>query len=298
MTNGVCGASCLNPDPYYCFECDNNLQQKVDITSEGEVIGLCRACAPGFFYKGVTEACKDCQISCKTCVGEGSSKCTSCQPSYGLVHKNPIDYFGHCYIGCQSGQYRDPNSFACNSCHSSCLNCQGPESNHCISCVGGGDPSPYPVGRCGYGNPLQTAASCLSKQFFLAIEPACVDCHSSCKQCSGPNDTDCTGCTTGSLTSDGKCSPCIEGKFLAEDGSCRDCHESCKTCSEEGDTNCIECKVGFLKDETQCSNSCPIGKFDKDGTCTMCHSSCQTCQSGGWMFVLLPWQGSQGQKMC
>jgi hypothetical protein len=77
----------------------------------------------------------------------------------------------------------------------------------------------------------------------------CAKCHSSCKRCSGPKETECKGCAKGFQLSKatGKCvagTRCQPGEVQvdSEDTECvEDDGTRCKTCKACTDKNCHRC---------------------------------------------------------
>jgi proprotein convertase subtilisin/kexin type 5 len=149
-------------------------------------------------------------------------------------------------------------------------------------------------------------------------EPAgCIPaCHSTCKTCDGPTETDCLSCHPWSVYNSGlksceipchgncetcfgtavnQCMTCAAPLVISTESRC--CHASCLTCYDIIDEACVTCHPGFflgtLNDMCEgcdascvtCSGSannqcltCPSTSFlNGSNECEACHSSCDTC---------------------
>ena len=89
-------------------------------------------------------------------------------------------------------------------------------------------------------------------------------CHSSCKKCKGPSNTQCTLCDSSTN--------------LYYTGECLICFPTCATCDGTYYNNCSSCieNLNLLNNQCLCIDE---GKYpDSLGNCNgFCESSCQTC---------------------
>ena len=101
-------------------------------------------------------------------------------------------------------------------------------------------------------------------------------CHESCKNCTGPIDTQCIECQTGyEKNEDGKC---IKLPY--------NCHKNCQKCrgpsTNEDEQNCTSCKYDLLleKEKGNCFKECPeIGYYENNKYCEKCVSPCESCKN-------------------
>ena len=90
-------------------------------------------------------------------------------------------------------------------------------------------------------------------------------CHSSCKTCSGPLESNCLSCDIAVEANpfylyNGKCiSQCPEGTFISTDENenkiCKKCYKNCKTCEDIGnadDMKCSSCPDNNIINEQNC----------------------------------------------
>ena len=122
-----------------CLKCNDNCQQ----CDENLV---CLQCFPGFFYdedgcvqfcpenkySDTNYVCQYCYQDCFDCSSYGENQCLSCKsPKYfdGLQFS--------CVENCSGSQYGNYQNSRCSQCHSDCIQCFGPDSNNCLSCMSG-----------------------------------------------------------------------------------------------------------------------------------------------------------------
>ena len=101
-----------------------------------------------------------------------------------MIHVNiviiivKLVFLNHQYVHhVQRGKYLDFD-FTCNSCDNSCVLCNSPSSNNCISCNSG----------------------------YYISSNTCLKCSSNCLTCSGSAST-CTSCNPGDVLSSNTCGP-------------------------------------------------------------------------------------------
>ncbi|XP_014677468.1 PREDICTED: proprotein convertase subtilisin/kexin type 5-like [Priapulus caudatus] len=110
----------------------------------------------------------------------------------------------------------------------------------------------------------------------------CGSCHSLCKTCVGPRETDCVTCFHGTfLDMSGSCvDACPAGQYPSSSGErvCLPCNNMCLLCSGGDDADCRSCRPGLHLDNGHCVASCPHGKYAAStGRCEPCHASCAGC---------------------
>ena len=214
--------------------------------------------------------------------------CTECQPNFYL--QSPA---------------------VCAPCHSSCLTCDGPNSDDCLTCKDSNKKINGPISGvclCADPNCFNCAASspactvCKPSFFFDPVEAICKICNPSCQTCTGPSASDCLTCnnlnyqlaspTDNSCICKTKdcqecsdpsspCQRCTVGFTLdTSDQICKTCHSSCKECSALGPNSCTACQIDKTL-FTQTSTACSPTSTDS-GCCFSCLvSDCLTCQSDG-----------------
>eukprot|EP01022_Parablepharisma_sp_SALTPOND_P021517 TRINITY_DN426_c0_g1_i1.p1 TRINITY_DN426_c0_g1~~TRINITY_DN426_c0_g1_i1.p1 ORF type:complete len:1419 (+),score=48.84 TRINITY_DN426_c0_g1_i1:473-4729(+) len=174
----------------------------------------------------------------------------------------------------------------CLDCHSTCGECADPgDIQKCTTCDAADDrvigPSPGPC------EPLP----CPTHMAESADGINCLDCHSSCVECSSPADLNkCTSCPTDELlvgATEGYCAdecPTHTAKDPMNLSHCLECDGTCEECNEPGNsakcTKCTSPKLLHGETEGECiSPPCP-DHYALDSTgkrCLGCHSSCNTC---------------------
>ncbi|GFY74626.1 extracellular matrix protein FRAS1 [Trichonephila inaurata madagascariensis] len=299
---GEC-ATCLKSDQSYCLDC----KDRGRFLHQGKCIIEC----PVGYYGDENKECKSCSLSCKTCFGNMTSQCSSCEKGY-LLQK------GRCVKSCDSNFYASEGY--CFECHESCLSCVGPNSSDCISCALSGQllQDGTCVDECighfyvadGYCLACnESCARCLKDgtcqfcedSFYLEeeycvpectpgyykfIDAYCLPCHDECQSCFGPLPYQCTSCPFGQFLLENSCVwDCGQGYFgdLGA-GICGTCHPDCRSClGGASKDKCLTCSSGYLLPYIgthfgNCVEECPIGYYLTDnGNCAMCYETCGTC---------------------
>ena len=242
----------------------------------------------------VSGVCTSCDVSCATCTAVGPSGCSSCSGSNYLyettcVTQCPSGFYRYegnvCVQVCPPGFFITSDSLDCDACNQDCALCSGPTSYDCIDC-----PSDLPLllpsGACadvcgtgqflymdvcmvqcpdgyyGFEENYTCIATCPSGYFITT--DLCLQCDSTCVECSGPTSTDCTVCPTSLpyLLPSGACgTACLTGQYLYE-------------------TSClIQCPSGYYGFEGNytCIQTCPSGYFITGDLCLECDSTCEEC---------------------
>ena len=175
---------------------------------------------------------RDC-ISCDT-----YETCQACESTTSYLEDN------NCI--CLPGYGRKNKAERCSKCHSTCLTCNGPNPEDCLSCHAGtkldGD--------------APSTCICEDGWYQDPVYDQCRQCHPTCFQCVGPRPDDCIEChENGSLAAEAPAEcVCNEGYYLsAATGKCLACHPTCKNCTGPHATDCYECKFGaYLTREGEC----------------------------------------------
>ncbi|KAL4469881.1 hypothetical protein ABPG72_011102 [Tetrahymena utriculariae] len=290
--NNICVANCdlnqaqyidqSNPLQYYCKQCSNFCQNCTDQLN-------CSVCIQGYYLND--NKCFQCDSSCLSCFGQGSSSCSICsqsgyyistklnnqcvpqcdttQAQYVDSNTNPQQYYCRqcsesclicnnstsCTI-CKQGYYLNGN--ICSPCDSSCLSCFGPGSNNCLICQ-----------QSGYYISIKQNNICIlqcdtSQQQYVdnttnLQQMYCKQCDKSCLTCS--NGTSCLTCNDGDYIIGSLCSQCQLGYFMT-DNQCTKCDDSCQSCSGQGPSNCVVCsQLDFYISSSQnniCVSQCDL----------------------------------------
>lgn len=82
-------------------------------------------CPQGYF--GFNKLCNLCDVTCKTCFGEDTIDCLSC-------NNNLILWKNKCIPTCLGNTYHDILSNECKYCNNECVACNGPNNNNCLVC--------------------------------------------------------------------------------------------------------------------------------------------------------------------
>lgn len=232
----------------------------------------------------------------------GIEGCIECDEYYGCYTCTDG------YIDSENPNYGIDDAFymICAKCHTSCKTCEtdyDQNGDECTSCHEGfyldqKRCKPCPTQNCykcdGNNNKDHVCLQC--KPGYTFFENECKPCHTTCSECSGPEDYQCTKCAQGYVfyspsedkkycyqcdpnckicqTFD-KCNECKEG-YYEMNGKCYQCHSSCKNCKGGDITNCTECKENSYFYGNQCRTCDPNCKTCKD--MRNLRTSCFECQ--------------------
>ena len=195
---------CNGPTAKDCLSCNDikflNLQTKQ----------CSYDCPEGYFGDLETTHCKSCSPGCKKC--KNSAECLACGPDLLLVGNS-------CQMQCPAGQFRSKSN-SCEPCDGMCKECALSATN-CIKCH---DHEVLSEGNC--------ASICPTGTFLLQNTRSCVQCHSSCKTCTGPAADDCTGCRAASVMVNSRClAYCPSDHYFDKEANrCQPCDYYCSTC--------------------------------------------------------------------
>ncbi|EAR96334.2 latrophilin/CL-like GPS domain protein (macronuclear) [Tetrahymena thermophila SB210] len=288
---GFCLTQC--PVGYYASDSTQSCVQCVKPCSLCTSSTMCQACQIGYYLQSnynsskvlVSSSCMMCNNVCNDCSAGTASDCMSC--------KSPLSLQGNqCQQQCNIGYYSNQgicllcsqNCLQCTSasyctvcaqgyisiqgvcqlCNFKCSSCFGLNETQCYSCV-----SPYYL----YQSTCQlTCPDQFFKQTLTDSQNVqhniCQKCSSSCFNCFGIGDNQCTSCLT--------------GYYVTSSKTCSQCSQLCNTCSQDS-TLCTSCPLGqFLYNQT-CVQTCPPGFYgsDQDNKCHQCNSPCSTCTGPG-----------------
>ncbi|XP_075416639.1 proprotein convertase subtilisin/kexin type 5 isoform X2 [Tenrec ecaudatus] len=115
--------TCRGPRSVDCQSCDTFFFL---LRSKGKCL---RTCPEHYYAAQSTQTCERCHPACDKCKGKGALDCLSCVWSYHLVG-------GICTSDCLTGNYRvgEGETFDCEKCHESCMECKGPGAKNCTVC--------------------------------------------------------------------------------------------------------------------------------------------------------------------
>ncbi|KAL4449881.1 hypothetical protein ABPG74_015000 [Tetrahymena malaccensis] len=223
-------------------------------------------CSPGKFSNKSTNNCDLCdKKKCKECE-DSSTKCTKCNQNMYLHEYS-------CYATCPKGYYADLSSGKCAHCNSSCETCFGPNADQCTNCKG--DLLFDPVSQ-------KCVDKCQQKYYADKENNQCIECDSSCLECSGSLSNECTKCSDKLILFNQECiSNCPDQYFKDPNAyNCISCDSSCFNCKDSSPNSCTACKGNlFLTPTKQCLEDCPDGTYKdvSDNICKKCDKSCLTC---------------------
>ncbi|KAL4442387.1 hypothetical protein ABPG74_005728 [Tetrahymena malaccensis] len=234
-------------------------------------------CNPGYYDDGSHVACQQCDPTCRTCSGAGSSLCQSCDATLFRT----LNASNQCV--CMNGYFLSGG--VCQKCDSNCKGCTN-NSTNCTSCSS--------LMRL-VGN------QCVCENGYFAQGSNCVQCDITCSTCNGPTAGDCLTCDSQDFRqcyscsdlSQTDCQPCTvpqqapnvkkfcrcQNRYFSQQGlsQCYPCSYQCLTCL--GPNSCTSCdSVSDLRilQGTQCQ--CQLGTYDAGvSICQPCHYSCQSC---------------------
>ncbi|EWS76322.1 surface protein (macronuclear) [Tetrahymena thermophila SB210] len=286
-----------------CQSCQN--QQTCSVCVDGYALSedkkSCNLCTEGNFIKNYQ--CIPCpsNLNCADCFSDKEGSCRSCKPGMTLVK-------GFCQQICIQGQYLDDNGI-CQSCHPTCLECNGNGNADCTRCPKGrifSDSYPYTcdlitctslkfqnnknecqncfdqTNQNGCFDAYPNSIICDPGYFAQQNVSGCQRCDASCKTCQYQS-TNCIECNQDySFISgnSGQCQKCQDGFYAPVNAkTCLSCSSPCKTCSGSSN-NCLTCLDGFYFDNT--SKQCARCDF----SCSKCSGSstnCTECQRGQFL---------------
>ena len=259
--------------PNLCTECSD--EHTCEKCADGAVRldnGLCADGCPSLTFLAQDHTCQSCHHSCLSCDGPTDHNCTDCPGQLSL--KN-----GQCMIrspeSCSMGKYFDHRALECRSCHSSCENCTGKDSDQCTGCYEG-------FSLMGDGKCYHNLKNCESGQYFDQGSSQCSPCADGCSECS--TNSTCTLCEQPLyLTTSGACVTKCPNRTVTENStrSCLDthCSDFCLTCYGPEAGSCSSCVNGSILFENSCVQQCPehTYKINSNSTCHHCHESCASC---------------------
>ncbi|XP_019909261.2 proprotein convertase subtilisin/kexin type 5 [Esox lucius] len=277
-SNGVCirlecgEGEVEDPDYDDCMACEEGCMKCVLYNPRH-----CLSCTGGF-YKFQDGCYKNCpaktysvedQMTCVPC----DEKCVSCDEHE--CYWCETDLFlseGKCVTECPEGFYGDEDTQECEECHSECATCNGPDSDNCVSCVGGKSAE---EGEC-----VIERDSCPEKTFHTD-DGECQACHASCESCSGEGKNQCRTCVKGHfLTTERVCVlKCPAGSFASRlSGACEVCPQGCVQCVDA--QHCTRChlvrKAPLYLQDGQCVHQCQRG-YPAGQMCRSCAPGCTSC---------------------
>ncbi|KAL4451032.1 hypothetical protein ABPG74_021354 [Tetrahymena malaccensis] len=318
----------------YCSACNNGntcssctiFYQNQQITQIFLILGI-----SGYFLDPTSQTCLSCPYNCLQCTSQDPSTCTSCITKLSPCLQSyqcqfPSGYFFdnqcnkiYCPANCSrcnvNGclQCNDSyfiaqlnNTFVCQNCHGSCLNCTGSLSNQCTQCVSSlmfynnqcltQCPQGYYANSQNICQLCPNNLNCASCQnstqcqtckngYYMSSnqnsqQQVCLPCDPACKLCTGPTSLNCLGCLAGQSA----CNNCAVGYF--QDGQTCFQMSSQSICSKSTFPNydkqiCQSCPTNCLTCNQYACTSCISNSYylNTDGTCQQCSQSIQYCQT-------------------
>ena len=110
-------------------------------------------------------------------------------------------------------------------CGSTCATCTA--ANSCVTCKG---TLLYNYGQC--------VPNCPSGTYQSGNQ--CLNCHTTCKTCSGASSSQCTSCPSGQYLKAGECVTICPTGFYISGTNCLPCQSPCTTCQTTA-TTCTHC---------------------------------------------------------
>ncbi|XP_033109451.1 proprotein convertase subtilisin/kexin type 5-like [Anneissia japonica] len=258
--------------PPLCQECSNNLCTKCN---DGYTLyyGGCLSnnCDAKKYFNGTD--CKDCDVTCETCLGPSNADCLTCLS--GNLLKN-----GLCVSNCPEGSYKVESSDECGECHPTCRNCDGPSQYDCLKCQN----DMY----------MSFDNSCHNEcppGFYYDSESDCQPCDKTCRTCNGPSAQECIGCPRNTYLHNSVClhsCPIERGyyhflvdefEYASSTNECRRCSNNCQMCYGGKEDECTSCKELLFLKGNECLINCGLSFYEDlhSNTCKHCHKSCESC---------------------
>ena len=324
LHNGQCISQC--PDGHWedstVNECKQCYQSSTGpsftcATCSGDGDNNCMSCESGRFLESNTcvypcpdgkwgdpsdNECKECYqnstgpyFTCRTCDGDGNSKCLTCE-SGKFLHN------GKCISECPDGYWEDSTVNECKQCHQdtdgpyyTCATCDAGGNNNCLSCIPGT-----------FLHNNQCLNPCPNGYWEDTTAHKCEQCHQNslgplytCLTCNAAGDSACQSCDSPAFLHNNQCiEPCPDGYWGdITDRKCKPCHQdtdgpyyTCATCDAGENNNCLSCNPGTFLHNSQCLDPCPDGYWEDTTAhkCEQCHQNslgplytCLTCDAAG-----------------
>ena len=275
-TNHICApcnaacTTCLDETNTQCSTCNTNyyLQPPPAGTTCDST------CPNGYWRDDTINKCQPCHNSCSICTGPGNDQCSACNSGF---FRQPAPSDTTCLNSCPVGYWKDTDTNVCTSCQGWCSVCIGPTNINCTACNPGYYLLPAPSTTC--------SNYCPSGSWKDDANHVCVGCYTSCSQCTGSLDTQCSACKSGYFLQPSVAScvnTCPTGYFgNSASNTCEACDSACLVCTGSLNTQCSACKSGYFlqPSSTICLNSCPdeYWKDNANHVCSSCHTSCLQC---------------------
>lgn len=307
---------CWGPGPHHCINCLHYFLKFKNNTR------MCVSECPSGFFRDDRKRCKKCSSSCETCVGSRSDQCTTCRSGFNLIEGShtcvancPDGFYldsdsnifrrcqenckkctasnicteckpgmslqaNKCQMTCDPGTYYNGHRRTCEPCHRACATCAGTGVEACTKCADGYLLEDW---RC--------VLTC-SATYYLSeqtsdngqVQRSCKKCDSSCYECLGPGERNCSSCNSGYNLEAGACvvsTICKDGEYLSKHNKCRPCDPSCLRCKGPERDDCTSCPATRFFDEGHCDTRCQKGRYAVGRQCRLCHYTCQECTDEG-----------------
>lgn len=246
-----------------CLECDIGWV----LSPLGEM-----CCEDGTFYS--LGQCLACFMDCKTCDGNGSGDCLSCNDPNAFVGGS-----GKCKCNTPDYNSISSNPLVCGykDCNANCISCIGPNSYDCFDCSANNAIVLVSPGPC---------VCMLGYYESIAYPLECSGCHEDCNECSGLGQSECLTCKEAFaevLNPPNTCQ-CKDNYYKTSNDplGCTPCYTDCLSCFGVLETQCLICKDLNAKISSLTSLCiCNTGFYETSTNplgCSQCHSSCETCQ--------------------
>ena len=248
-----------------CIDCPAG--QRCFVSDNGKAV---ETCPRNHFSPGASSTCERCPSN--KVAAEGSSRCELCPPGTGYKK-------GRC-VSCTSGRYSAPTGF-CTSCEAGTVNT--PDYAACRPCNAG-----Y---RCVKEAWKTVEEICPVNTYAQQGAEECSDCppggtsvpgSATCEKCPdgmGLSNNKCVLCQFGSISIDGLCTLCPDGKTSdTEKIKCIPCRAGYKCVDNSDKAGKVEiiCDANeFSPGESSVCQRCPSGKVSDEGS-----SACQNCPVG------------------
>ena len=228
-----------------------------------------RSCPPGQYVDD--ESCSSCIDHCQQC--DNPLTCKQCDDNYFLMtEKLRGGETSQCLQTCPEKWFASISDGLCVECHETCLTCNGPGSQNCLTC--------YPNGSQPNNN-SECEVPCDLGLYYNPVSASCESCIEECASCL--SRVECVSCKPGSYllpntaVCSNKCTPGYYGDNTTT--KCLKCDESCKTCNGGESNNCLSCAEHMVLNDGVCLSDCPDKTFrDRINlVCGKCHASCLTC---------------------
>ncbi len=274
--------TCNGPYNDNCTSCDNTTY-----FFKEDVYNICyrsNTIEHNYFLDSENQIFKRCYESCFTCNGPNFDNCLSCDHITYFFKQNEDNNV--CFNKNIMHYYVDYNDGLLKKCDETCLTCDGPYAQNCISC----DNITYFFKEDDHNCYSNVS---IDHNYYLDVNNLIFKkCNEACYSCNGPHDSNCISCNniTHFNKEDGDNRICYNENIAyyyldKNENLLKKCNEACLKCNGPYNYNCISCdNTTYFFKENENNNICYEKNLlhhyvdEKDHLLKECKETCLTCK--------------------